>query len=260
VSYYNSNDGTNKFLKHVRLSIYSPPVAFPSSTDLAHTTPLGNGNSDVAIRKFPDTLLINGKAELYKFEGAFAHEMGHAYHNWTRCFDYPSFGNTFTEFFQIQVSKNGSTPKTRPGQPPWINTWGDPSKGRNEDEREQFANTFRFFLGSDITRGQGGPPPSIPGLRVPADPRWAQEGTVPGFKSPADNLQWGKQLRLLPELTGYWMTYGLMGFDLSWQGGADGYWQFLNGAGTWMKLQNYYEWYEWKDRRWNRVSPRYSVS
>jgi hypothetical protein len=240
VSYYNSPDGTNKFFKRVGVTVYAPGVPFPSSTDEAHCQERnGLGDSNIDIVKFPD---------VYKFEGALSHEMGHAYHNWTLCFTgttprYGSYGAIFTPFFERQISENGST-WSATGKP-WYQPWG-PGKGRDENKLEQFANVFRYFMGADVTRGQSGP-----GTKDPV---------VPGFKDPAKNPHWGKQLRLLPELTGYWNSYGIQNGTLSWQDGADGYWQFKNAAGQLMVQKNYYEWYEVVAGRWQRVSPRYTVN
>lgn len=239
VAYYNSPDGTNKFLKQVGVAVYSPRVPFPSTTDKAHCKERnGLGPSDINIVKFSDA---------YQFEGALSHEMGHAYHNWTLCFTgtpykHGQYGPIFSEFFERQLTLNGST-WSKDGKP-WRQPWA-PAAGRDENKQEQFANVFRYFLGTDATRGKSGP-----GTRDPV---------VPGFKDPAANQHWGKQLRLLPELTGYWDSYGVQNRTLSWEGGADGYWQFKNAAGQTMIHKNYYEWYEVVGGRWQRVSPRYNV-
>jgi hypothetical protein len=232
LKYYNSPDGTNKFFKRVAIGVWAPNTGFPSTTDEAHCSDRnGIGDSDINVRKFADK---------YQFEGALSHEMGHAYVNWTRCFADDRFASAFAELFERQVSGNGS--RWSATGKPWSKPW-EPSPGRDENKDEQFANTFRYFLGADATRGKSGPPKDL---------------VVPGFNDPAKNLHWGKQLKLLPELTGYWESHGLQS-DLTWQGGTNGYWQFKNSAGTWMKQQDYYDWYEWRDRQWVRVYPRYHV-
>lgn len=235
ISYYNSSDGTNKFFDKIILNVYSPLVDFPSSKDLADTTPTGTssdpGTSTINIQKYA----TGNPTPDYRFEGALSHEMGHAYHNWTRCFDSNRpYGAYFSAWWERQVSTN-HTEYSDTGYP-----WYNPPRA-NENQYEQFANAFRYFFGCDSTRGQSG---------TSTDP------VQPGFEDPAAHPDWGTQMKLLPETTAYWDTYGLLNGSLSWQPGQ--YWQFQNASGTWMAQTNYDTWYQWDGSNWNQVYPVYN--
>lgn len=138
------------------------------------------------------------------------------------------------DFWSRQVTANSSNPSGIPyntSVAPW-NTGNHPS--------ESFAETYRYFLGSNATRSVS---------QTPAT----------GINNPASNPHWKKQLQLMPELTGYWDSYGLLD-NLSWQGDAtSGYWQFRNNSSEWIAQTGPYSWFKWNGSSWVNFNPTYSV-
>lgn len=240
LSYYG-----RKFTEKVEINVYAPLLegtpAWPAGFGGADCADLGGGRSRIRIRWF-DPAAFGG----YKLPAALSHEIGHAYHNWTRCFHGTPYAGTFGVFFERLVSSDGSA--FDPSRKPWIEPWGPGS--RTEDKFEQFANAFRCFFGVLATRGVSGSGTTDP--------------VVPGFKDPAAHPEWGAMLRLLPELTAYWDAYGLRDGTLRWEGGADGAWVFQNAAGDWIRQSDYYAWQRWGwswaawANAWNAFYPTYN--
>jgi hypothetical protein len=236
LEYYNKPDGKNKFLEKVELHVYSFFIPnMPNSTAQAYCIDLGNYRSRIDIR-FYDTPSFGS----YKMLAAVSHEMGHAYHNWIRCFSHANINGEFSQFWEKQVSSNHTV--WNPNMKPWDQPWGTGS--RDEDKFEQFANAFRYFKGVLATRGVSGAGTTDP--------------VVPGFEDPAAHAEWGKQLKILPETCAFWETYGLKPASLVWYGGTTGYWQFQQSDGTWIAQTDYNTWFKWQNNAWVQYWPTYN--
>lgn len=235
--YYDRASGRNKFFEKVELNIYAPLLqgtpAWPSGFGGADCLNLGNGQSRVRITWFDPA-----SSGSYKLPAAISHEFGHAFHNWTRCFEGTAYAAQFSAFFERLVSSNHTTFSAT--AKPWDQPLGAGS--RDEDRFEQFANAWRYFFGVLCTRGVSGQEP---------------EKVLPGFEDPAAHPEWGKQLRTLPELTAFWDRYGLKEPSLSWQGGADGFWQFQRSDGTYIAQTDFNTWFRWDGTLWAQFWPSY---
>lgn len=237
VSYYNyPSSAWNKFHEKLKLVVYQKDMAFPSfvpSTAAAATyrrDGVGTTHSNILTKYYPDTV---------SREKIFAHEVGHAHHNWADVLGQTNNAGkaVFEKWFSLQstnppVAFNQSSPSS-----PW-------SLGQNPEEI--YSDAFRYWMGT---------PSSQVSETLPA-----------GFKNPSTMPQLKKQFNILPETAAYWKSYGVTADTLSWQGDAtSGYFQFKNSSGTWMAQTAPYEWYYWtppqngQPEYWTRTYPTYTL-
>lgn len=229
LSYFNQSDGNNKFMLRFQLHVFHGGMQLPIPPHPAYCfEPVGDsGTSEIHIRYLADQ---------YAFPAAISHEVGHAHHNWCKVFSMAGLSAEFSRFWEQQVAVNGT--RYDPTVYPWKQ-----ANGQVETPYEQYANAYRFFQGTLSTRGSSG--------------SGSPDPVLPGFRDPAANPHWGKQLKILPELAAFVASHGIMANTLSWQGGEYGYWQFRRQDGVWVAQTDYYVWYEWKNSSWSRYYPAY---
>lgn len=238
--YFNSPDGSgfNKFLSKVTVWVYDPEMTLSREKEIgaeAYCEDMGNGYSVVTLKYFKAA-----GHTLYRGEGALSHELGHAWHNFARCFSATVFGNDFRMLWGKEASLNNTVPGS---QFPW---------NQGQSIHEEFANAFRYFGGSDNTRGVSGPGTTDP--------------VVNGFKDPASRKDWLALLEMLPETQGFVEAYGYVPGTLSWSRGENG------GGGLIFQVHGYvwvcqtapYRWFRWVYEsggwKWQPWSPAYKVA
>jgi hypothetical protein len=241
LEYYKFGD-THKFFEKVVVHCYSLSVGLPDpNIGGAYCVDLGTGRSVIHIPYFN-----GGGYDPYVMDAYLSHELGHAFHNWTRCFA-DKFGKEFVPFWDRQISENNSTFDATKSP------WKTPTGGI-QYANEMFANAFRCYFGARLTRGVSGP--------------GSKDPVTPGFRDPALNQGWCTQMKLLPETAAMIEAYGIKAGTLAWPWGDTGGWRFqLPSSGTpfpnlwvshWFDNSNMAQWLFWNGSAWLCWYPTYN--
>lgn len=241
LEYYKFGD-THKFFEKITVHLYSLSVGIPDkSIGGAYCYDLG-GRSEIHIPNYD-----GGGYDPYTMDAYLSHEIGHAFHNWTRCF-YDKIGPEFVAFWERGISENNSTFNAT------LYPWKTAAGGLQRPE-EMFANAFRCFLGAALTRGVSGP--------------GSKDPVTPGFRDPKLNQGWCTQMKLLPETAAMVQAYGIKAGTLTWPWGDMGGWRFQLPSNAqypnlwvahWYENNNMAAWYFWNGSAWLRWYPSYTRS
>jgi len=242
LEYYKFGD-THKFFNKIKVNVYSLSVGVPDkSIGGAYCWDLGGGRSEIHIPNYD-----GGGYDPYIMDAYMSHEVGHAFHNWTRCF-YDKLGPEFSAFWEREISENNSTfDQTKY---PW-----KIEAGGVQHPHEMFANAFRCYFGAKLTRGVSN--------------QGDREKVTTGFRDPALNQGWCTQMKLLPEAAAMIQDakYGIKPGTLTWPWGNTGGWRFQLPATSiypnlwvaqWYDPNNMASWYFWNGSAWVRWNPEYN--